>query len=93
DGIKTFYHHFYGAMEFLAIAFDQGIVIYLLLQIRRAGRDSRAADGLKWFKYILITFFILSFLWTYIAVQSFIYDVRNAYYIMWIAMSAMIYWL
>ena len=93
DTLTTFYTYFYGAMEFMAILFDQAIVIYLLSRLRKAGRESPVINGLTWFRFILVSFFLLSFVWIYIAVQSFVHDVKDAYYTLWIAMSAMIYWL
>jgi len=86
-------------LEFFAIFLNMVLVVSLLLRLRRIENTSEAyspesvSPQLSWFKIILWVFFLLCFLWIYNAILSFLYEVETAYYSLWIAMSAMIYWL
>lgn len=87
-------------IEFFAILFDQIIVVYLLIKVSTMTEiqkhDFKTASKilpLAWFRNVLIVFLILSFVWTTIAVISYTYGIDTVYYVIWIAMSVMIYWI
>lgn len=84
--------------EFFSIAYDIVIVVYLYVNVVKARIQERVFSlgkvhlGLGWFKTVLICFFFLSFVWLYCAVMD-IFKAVDLYYALWIAMSAMIYWM
>lgn len=90
-----------GVMEFFAIPFDQIIVLWLLWEIRKVKKHDAATFNLSkvrpelgWFKNILIVFFFLSFVWLYITFMTFVGGAsQDLWYVIWIAISVMIYWL
>jgi AraC-like DNA-binding protein len=91
---------FLAIVEFTGIILDQFIVIVLLREVKRAGRSignfrfESVRPELAWFRTILTVFLAASFVWLGVAIQTFLFDASQVWWhLVWIFMSAMIYWL
>jgi AraC-like DNA-binding protein len=100
---KTYMHtilQIEAIIEFLSLFLDTCIVIWLFFEIQKANRKSKdfglttVYPEFKWFRNLLIILFIFCFIWFYVAVLTFFGNgSENLWYIMWIALSIIIYWL
>ncbi|WP_309641474.1 helix-turn-helix transcriptional regulator [Flavobacterium sp.] len=89
-----------GIVEFSSLILDTCIVVWLFLGIRKVDRASKnfklaqVRPELKWFRNLLVILFSLCFVWLYVAVLMFNgLAAENLWYIMWIALSIIIYWI
>lgn len=87
-------------VEFSSLIIDTCIVVWLFLAIRKVDRTSKdfklsqVRPELRWFSTLLVILFSLCFLWLYVAVLMFLgKSTENLWYIMWIALSIIIYWI
>lgn len=76
------------------------LVASLFIQTRRLEREPQTFDTIKvrpelrWFRQITATFLVIIFAWLYVMVMTFFTNTDlPLWYIIWIALSVMIYWL
>ncbi|NMH28172.1 helix-turn-helix transcriptional regulator [Flavobacterium silvaticum] len=83
-------------IELFSILFDISIVLYLIGQIRKVSKHEAPMQTVRpelgWFRSILWSFFGLSFVWLAVTLLA-LNAIGNWWYIIWIAISVMIYWL
>ncbi len=80
-------------LEFVAIAIDVWVLLYLTWRLHRFAKlHSQASPQLKWFRIVLVLLLILSVVWVGITIADYFYDTEY-WYILYISMSAVIYWM
>lgn len=91
---------FLAAVEFTGVLLNLYIVIKLLREVMKAEKSetrfnlAQIRPELNWFRRILTVFFVASFVWLAVTVQTYVYGAsQTLWYIVWIFMSVMIYWL
>jgi AraC-like DNA-binding protein len=97
---KATYLTLEAVMEFCSIFITATLVGRLIFKTRKTQREakvfgvSKVLPKLQWFRNILITFFLLCFVWFYVTLQMVFDDApQEIWYFIWISLSVMIYWL
>ena len=87
-------------IEFVGIVFTISILSWLIIAIRKAEKEvpdfgsPKILQRLQWFRNILIVFFLLCFVWFAVAMLMVVDNApQTVWYVMWIALSVMIYWI
>ena len=96
---ESFYEFMYALpniAELLGLLFTQIVLVYLYRKIvisARIKNSEYGLEGLNWLKRILISLFVLTFVWVYELLMMYLTDSYRSFYMLWIGMSVMIYWL
>lgn len=92
ESVDAFFDHMESGLEYVSIAFDSSILVYLYFRIKKHDQQAETGSQLAWFKIVLVSLFVLSLIWIYITIKDYFYDVEY-WYALYIGMSGVIYWM
>jgi len=98
ESLEIFYGYMEGGFEFVSIAFDMSVLVYLYAKIRRSEKrqtlpnDFHSADRFRWFKIVMLSLFVLSVVWLAVTIEDYFYYTQN-WYIIYIGMAVTVYWM
>ena len=96
--LETFFDYMEGGFEFVSIALDLSVLIYLYFSIRRAEKsqtlpnDFHSTNRFRWFKIVILCLFTLSIIWLAVTIEDYFYYTEN-WYIIYIGMAITVYWM